>query len=62
MSTQSRPQIAAAEARANPPIIFPKTNRTRRIYIPPILLHLIVAVLGSTIALVTCYALRKLGY
>lgn len=50
--------------RPRPPmaIAFPKKNRTRRIYIPPLIRHGLVAFLGGCVALMTSYALRYLGY
>jgi hypothetical protein len=45
-----------------PVIIFPKTNRNRRMYIPPLLLHVLVALMGALVAAASSYALRYFGY
>jgi hypothetical protein len=37
-------------------------RRTTRRVLPPLLRHLIVVLTGSTVALVSFYILRKMGY
>jgi hypothetical protein len=42
--------------------MFPKTNRNRRTYIPPLLLHILVALMGALVAVGSSYTLRYFGY
>jgi len=42
-------------------VTFPRTNRKRRAYIPPVLLHILVAIMGLLVAAISSYALRFFG-
>lgn len=57
MSDSTRDQAPGPRAVVN----FPRTNRTRRAYIPPVLLHILVAFLGLLVAAISSYALRFFG-
>jgi hypothetical protein len=45
-----------------PVLIFPKTNRKRRAYIPPVLLYILVALMGVLVAAASSYTLHYFGY
>jgi hypothetical protein len=57
MTDTSRNQAPGPRAVVN----FPQTNRNRRAYIPPVLLHILVALMGLLVAAASSYALRSFG-
>ena len=58
MTDSTRHQAPGPRAVVN----FPQTSRNRRAYIPPVLLHILVALMGMLVAAVSSYALRHFGY
>lgn len=48
--------------RGVPRYLFPQRQLRARPYIPPVLLHLLIAILGAGVGLASFYLLRKLGF